>query len=103
MILYSGPVDEADTLVQFVRRELPNLRHLRKLVISRDKTVICDVNGDTMEFPGLTYGNPVLERLLQELGVVFTPQTLHNPDATPGGVKEYRLSARWTWGHDRVM
>jgi hypothetical protein len=103
MILYSGPVDDPDCVVQFLRRELPNLRHLRKLVITREGATIVDVNGDTMEFPGLTFGNPVLERLLQELGVVYTPQTLHNPDATPDRIKEYRLSARWTWGHDRVM
>jgi hypothetical protein len=38
-----------------------------------------------------------------ELGVVFTPRNLHNPNATPSGRKEYTLSARWTWGHDRVM
>jgi hypothetical protein len=103
MILYPGPADDADQVIQFVRRELPGLRHLRKLVITREKTAIYDVNGDIMEFPGLTYGNPVLERLLEELGVVFTPQVLHNPEATPSGVKEFRLSARWTWGHDRVM
>jgi hypothetical protein len=103
MIVYAGPLDDGDALVQFVRRELPNLRHLRKLVITRERASIVDVNGDSMEFPGLTYGNPVLDRLLQELGVVYTPQALHNPDATPGGVKEFRLSARWTWGHDRVM
>jgi hypothetical protein len=41
--------------------------------------------------------------LLEELGVVFTPQTLHNPNATPSGVKEFDLSARYTWGNDRVM
>ncbi len=103
MIAYTGPIDNADEVIQFVRRELASLRHLRKLVITREKTSIVDVNGDTMEFEGLTYGNRVLDRLLQELGVVFNPQVLHNPDATPSGVKEYRLSARWTWGHDRVM
>jgi hypothetical protein len=56
-----------------------------------------------MEFPGLTYGNPVLEDLLRELGVIFTPHTLHNPDATRDRMKEFRLSARAPWGHERVM
>ena len=103
VIVYNGSIDDARKLILFFRREAANLRALRKLVISREKTVVLDVNGDGIEFPALTYGNATLEELLRELGVVFNPQVLHNPDATPGGVKEYRLSARWTWGHDRVM
>ncbi|HZS49801.1 MAG TPA: hypothetical protein VFA54_03000 [Bryobacterales bacterium] len=103
MIVYTGPIDDGRQLIQFLRREELNLRSLKKLIVSREKTVVLDVNGDGIEFPGLTYGNQILEELLRELGVVFTPQTLHNPSATPGGVKEFRLSARWTWGHDRVM
>jgi hypothetical protein len=79
------------------------LRALRKLIINREKTVVWDVNKDTMEFPGLTYGCPSLDELLRELGVVFKAETLHNPNATPGGVKEFDLSARWTWGHDRIL
>lgn len=103
MIVYTGPLDDADALIQFFRREAPNLRALRKLVIQRDKTIVQDVNGDAIEFPGLTYGSAVLEALLRELGVIFTPGILHNPNVTPSGMKEFRLSARWTWGHDRVM
>lgn len=103
MIVYNGSIDNVPELILFFRREAASLRALRKLVISREKTVVLDVNGDGIEFPALTYGNATLEELLRELGVVFNPQVLHNPDATPGGVKEYRLSARWTWGHDRVM
>ncbi|PYS13503.1 MAG: hypothetical protein DMG15_10970 [Acidobacteria bacterium] len=61
------------------------------------------MNRDCIEFPALTYGCVALDELLRELGVVFNPQTLHNPNATPRGVKEFDLSARWTWGHDRVM
>jgi hypothetical protein len=103
MIVYTGSLDNAHELTQFFRREAPGLKTLRKLVISPEKTVIIDINGDRIEFPGLTYGNPVLEDLLRELGVIFTPQTLHNPDATPDRTKEYRLSARAPWGHERVM
>ena len=103
MIVYTGSLDDARELALFVRRETGNLRALRKLVITRDQTVVKDVNGDGLEFPGLTYGNPTLDVLLRELGVVFTPHTLHNPDATPNGVKEFRLSARAPWGHERVM
>jgi hypothetical protein len=103
MIVYTGSIEDPDELIQFLRRETANLRILRRLTVSRDKTVVRDVNGDGLEFPGLTYGSATLEELLRELGVIFTPKTLHNPNATPDGVKEFRLSARWTWGHERVM
>lgn len=103
MIVYSGSLDDVPGLVRFLREQLPNLRALKKLVISREKTLVLDVNGDAIEFPGLTYGSASLDEVLREMGVVFNPQVLHNPDATPDGIKEYRLSARWTWGHDRVM
>ena len=103
VIVYTGSVDDAEALVQFVRRETAKLRSLRKLIISPEKTVVRDVNGDTMEFPGLTYGRATLDILMQELGVIYTPQTLHQPPPTAGGVKEFRLSARHPWGHDRVM
>ena len=103
MIVYKGSLDDTRELVQFLRRESDKLRSLRKLIITREKTVVRDVNGDEMEFPGLTYGCAALDVLLQELGVVFTHATLHNAGATPNGVKEFRLSARHPWGHDRVM
>ncbi len=103
MIVYTGAIDDSHELIQFFRREVDKLRSLRKLIISREKTVVSDVNRDTIEFPGLTYGRPALDELLRELGVVFNAQTLHDPNTTPGGVKEFDLSARWTWGHDRIL
>jgi len=103
MIVYTGSIEDPDELIQFFRREAANLRILRRLIVSRDKTVVRDVNGDGLEFPGLTYGSATLEELLRELGVIFTQKTLHDPNATPDGVKEFRLSARWTWAHERVM
>ena len=103
MVVYTGSVEDAHELIQFFRREAAKLRILRKLTISTEKTVVKDINGDGLEFPGLTYGCAALEELLRELGVIFTPKTLHDPKATPGGVKEFALSARWTWGHERVL
>jgi hypothetical protein len=103
MIVYTGSLDDSHELIQFYRREAAKLREMRRLIVSREKTVVRDVNGDGLEFPGLTYGSAILEELLRELGVIFSPQSLHNPNTTPDGVKEFRLSARWTWGHERVM
>jgi hypothetical protein len=103
MIVYTGTLDESREVIRFFRRESAKLRSLRKLVVSRERTVVLDVNGDGIEFPGLTYGSATLEELLRELGVIFTPQVLHDANATPDGVKEFRLSARWNWGQERVM
>ena len=103
MIVYPGSIADAHELIQFFRREVGRMKALRRIVIDRQKTILYDVNKDTMEFPGLTYGNATLDELLRELGVVFNPRTLHNPKATPSGVKEFDISAKWTWGHDRVM
>lgn len=103
MITYAGSIDDGHELIQFFRREVDHIRALKTVWISREKTIVKDVNGEGIEFPGLTFGMPNLELLLRELGVIFTPATLHNPNATPNGIKEYVLSARWTWGHDRVM
>jgi hypothetical protein len=103
MIVYSGPVADAHEVIQFFRREVGKLKALRKLVVNSEKTVVFDVNKDGMEFPGMTYGSASLEELLRELGIVFTAQTLHNPKATPSGIKEFDISAKWTWGHDRVL
>ena len=103
MIVYTGSVENSTEVIQFFRREVDKLRALRKLVVNGEKTIVWDVNKDGMEFPGLTYGCATLDELLRELGVVFNSQTLHNPKATPSGVKEFDLSAKWTWGHDRVL
>ena len=103
MIVYPGSVQDSHELIQFFRREVDGLKALRRVIIDGEKTVVWDVNKDGMEFPGLTYGCPSLDELLRELGVMFNAQTLHNPKATPSGVKEFDLSARYTWGHDRVL
>ena len=103
MIIYTGSLDNPIELIQFFRHEVGKMKALRKLIINAQKTVILDVNKDGMEFPGLTYGSETLEELLRELGIVFNKQTLHNPKATPSGIKEFDISAKWTWGHDRVL
>ena len=103
MIVYSGAIDDAREVIRFLRGELNSLRALRRVKIFPERTVVLDINKDGIEFPGLTYGSPVLERLLRELGVMFSSETLHDATQTPGGVKEFDLSARYTWGHDRVM
>ena len=73
IIVYDGPIDDSHGVIQFLRHEADELRALRKAIDSREKTIVMGVNKDTMECPGLTVGSTVLEGLLRELGVVFTP------------------------------
>ena len=102
MIVYSGPLEDTHRLIQFFRRQAPNLRILRRLIVTRDKTVVLDVNRDGIEFPGLTFDSPALERLLQDLGVVYSRNSLNEANSTPGSMREFGLGAVWTWGHDSV-
>ena len=97
MIVYSDRVEDTHTLIQFFRRQAPNLRALRRLVVSKDKTVVLDVNRDGIEFPGLTFDSPALTRLLDDLGVVYSRDYLKQ--ASPReGIVEFDLGNVWCWG-----
>lgn len=103
MIVYPGPIEDTHLLIQFFRREAPKkLKILRRLIVSAEKTLVLDVNGDGIEFPGLTFDSPGLERLLEDLGVVYSREALSEASVASGGVKEFGLGAVWTWGHDNV-
>lgn len=103
MIVYTGAPDDPEEVVRFLRDRLDTLRALRKVRITREKTIVFDVNKEGLEFPGLTYGSPALGRLLEELGVIASAERLDRPPRTSKGRTEFDLSARYTWGHDRVM
>ena len=97
MIVYSDRLEDTHTLIQFFRREAPNLRVLRRLVVSKDKTVVLDVNRDGIEFPGLSFDSPALIRLLDDLGVVYSHDYLKQAKA-PDGIMEFDLGNVWCWG-----
>lgn len=92
---------EVESVVQFFRRESGRLRFLTKVFICPGKTIIQDINRDTMEFVGLTFGDPALEALLTDLEVVFDLEVL-KAAAAAGRTVEYPLSARYPWAWERV-
>lgn len=100
-VKFSYNPGEVEQVVQFFRRESGRLRFLTKVVISPDKTTIQDINRDTMEFVGLTYGDPALEALLADLEVVYDAESLKTAAAESRTV-EYPLSARYPWAWERV-
>jgi len=99
MIVYSGSIEDTHQLIQFLRRQAPKLKILRRLIVSKEGTVVLDVNRDGIEFPGLTFDSPALPRLLEDLGVVFDLTALVETPASADSVKEFGLGAVWTWGH----
>jgi hypothetical protein len=100
-IQYNHTAGETEPAIKFFRRQADRLRSLTKVVISPDKTVIHDINRGTMEYTGLTFGDPALEALLKELGVVYEAEGLKRA-AAEGREVEYPLSARFPWGWERV-
>lgn len=100
-ISYHHKPGEAESVIRFFRREADRLRSLAKIVVGPSRTVIHDINRDTMEFVGLGVGDPELEALLKELGVMYQAAMLQQA-ATEGREVEYPLSARFPWGRERV-
>ncbi len=89
-------------LIRFCRRETDRLRSLTKIIIGPGRTVIHDINRDTMELAGLTYGDPALEALLKDLGAVYDIEALKSA-AAEGREAAFPLSARYPWAWERVM
>jgi len=92
----------AADVARFIRSEQDELSLLRRVIVEADRTRVLDVNRSELVFPGITYGHPLLETILREAGASFDPATLSKPAATPGGSREFRVSAKYPWAHDRV-
>ena len=100
-ITFDHKPGEVEPVIRFFRRETDRLRSLTKVIISPEKTVIQDINRDTMEFVRLTFGDPALQALLTDLEVVYDLEVLKSA-ATEGRTVEYPLSARYPWAWERV-
>lgn len=86
----------------FIRRRQDHLSLLRRVIVEGDRTRVMDVNRSELVFPGVSFGHPWLETILREAGASFDPATLATPAPTGGGVREFRISAKYPWAHDRV-
>ena len=95
MIVYTGSLEDSHELIQFYRREAAKLREMRRLIVSRERTVVRDVNGDGLEFPGLTYGSANLEELLRE-----PSPAQRGPGCCPG--TRYALLSARSWSTVRL-
>jgi hypothetical protein len=100
-IVYEHKRGEVAPAIQFLRKEAGRLRFLSKVIVGPEKTTVQDINRDTMEFAGLTFGDPALEALLADLEVVFDAAALRAAGAE-GRTIEFPLSARYPWAWERV-
>lgn len=89
-------------IARFIRHRQDDLSLLRRVIVEADRTRVLDVNRNELIFPGISYGHPALEIILREAGASYDPATLDTPAKTPGGVREFRISAKYPWAHDRV-
>ncbi|MFN4260068.1 MAG: hypothetical protein ACK4RK_12300 [Gemmataceae bacterium] len=93
--------EQLDAVLAFVKRTRAELRTLRKVRLWKDKLHIIDVNKDCFEVRGLSYENPDIIPILQEINAAYNPETIHTP--TDAEYKELDTGRRYTWANDRVM
>jgi hypothetical protein len=86
----------------FLRQQALELSLLRWVYVEQSCTRVADVNRDEMVFPGVTFGHPLLELILREAGASFDPAVLASRLPTDCGRREFYISAKYPWAHDRV-
>ncbi|HRI12333.1 MAG TPA: hypothetical protein PLX89_04940 [Verrucomicrobiota bacterium] len=92
----------APDVARFVREQVPDLSLLRRVIVEPEQTRVLDVNRSELVFPGVTFGHSLLPVILREAGASFNPATLGTPPATDDGRREFRVSAKYPWAHDRI-
>lgn len=95
----SSPIE----IARFIRHRQDELSLLWRVIVEGDRTRVLDVNRSELVFPGVSFGHPWLETILRETGASFDPATLGTPGTSAaGGAREFRISAKYPWAHDRV-
>lgn len=89
-------------LRRFLREQATQLSLLRWVYVERDTTRVLDVNRDELVFPGVTFGHPLLGLVLKEAGASFDPAVLEWTLPADFERREFYISAKYPWAHDRV-
>jgi len=92
----------AEELTRFVLEQRLEFKAFRRVIVKPDLTVILDINRNEIRFPGVGYGNPLLNTVLIEAGASFDPKTVHELPPNKEQRRELRCSARYAWGQDRI-
>lgn len=87
---------------RFIREMATEMSYLRWVIVEPSQTRVVDVNRDELVFPSVSFCHPLLETILREAGASFDPAVL-NWQFPPGQTRrEFGISAKYPWAHDRV-
>ncbi len=92
----------AEDATRFIAECRLEFKAFRRVVVTPDLTVIHDLNRNEIRFPGLGYGNPLLETVLTGAGASFDRAIIHEPPPNAERRRELPCSARYAWGQDRI-
>ena len=87
---------------RFLRETATLMTLLRWVHVTPTETRVSDVNRAAMVFPGVTFGHPLMETVLKEAGASFDPALLLSPMPPDHPGRDFYISAKYPWAHDRV-
>jgi hypothetical protein len=87
--------------LEFLKRTRAELRMLRRVLVSKDRVQVFDINGDYFEIRGIGYLDPDVIPILRSVNTVFDPAKIHEPVELEW--KEFGAGRRRAWAEDRVM
>lgn len=90
-----------DAVGDVMRGQRRVILHANRVRVEPGRTVIIDINGDVCVVEGLSYGDPNLVVVLNNLGAAFDPRFVGSIPADDTKTREYELSRAWAWGDDR--
>ncbi len=94
--------DDENAARLFIRRTAAELSLLRWVYVGRTETRVVDVNRDELVFPSVSFGHSLLGTILRETGASFDPAVLSGPMPEACERREFYISAKYPWAHDRV-
>lgn len=100
LAVFEGAGEEE--LLRFLRRETPKMSTLRRVLVRPNGSSLLDVNRLALEFPGIGYGHALLSPLLREVGASFDPESAQTPPPNETLTRDFIISARYPWAHDRI-
>jgi hypothetical protein len=100
ILTFKGKNEEE--LKRFIVEARLSLKSFRRVVVNSGGTTIFDINRNEIRLPGISYKHDLLFCALREAGASFDPNTLREAPPNEEKSREYRCSARYAWGQDRI-